>query len=595
MDFKEEINILLKKALKQLSEGLKDKAAKDSLAAFSSQGITIEMPPDPKMGDYAFPCFALSKLLKKNPAEISKDISALMPKKLLWLSEIKTLGPYLNFFINRDFLAEQTVDLVLQQKKDYGSSEEGRKKKIVIDMSSPNIAKPFGIGHLRSTIIGNSIAAISSFMGFDAIKINYLGDWGTQFGKLIVGFKRFGSEKELEKNPVKHLLDIYVKANSEEYEQESRDWFKKLENGDKEALKLWKKFRDLSLIEFSRLYKIMGIKFDVISGESMYNDKMESTIKELKSKKLLKEDQGALIVDLEKYNLGVCLIKKSDGATLYATRDLTAAIDRFKTYKFARMIYEVGQEQKLHFQQVFKVLELMGYDFAKSCVHVYHGLYLDNDGKKFATRKGKTVFMEDILDETIALAKKTIKEKNPDLKDKDEVARKVAVAAIFYGDLKNNRTNDMVFDIDRFVEFEGNTGPYLLYSYARASSIIRKAGAENQKSKAKLSAKSNKKSSAKSIASKASLLPLNESEIALVKKISEFPAIVKKAYDGLNPSVVAMFAFDLAQAFNEFYHACPILKEEEKLKQSRLLLVECFRMTLGNALKLLGIEAVEEM
>ena len=341
-------------------------------------------------------------------------------------------------------------------------------------MSSPNIAKPFGIGHLRSTIIGNSISEIQKKLGYKIIKINYPGDWGTQFGKMIIGYKVFGNAEELKKNPIKHMLEIYVKANSEEFEQQARDEFLKLEQGDKESLKLWKMFKDLSFKEFNKLYEIMGIKFDVVSGESFYNKKMLEVMNELEKKGLLKESEGAKIVDLNEYNLGVCLIQKSDGATLYATRDIAAAMDRYQKYKFDKMIYEVGQEQKLHFQQFFKVLELLGNKWAKDCVHVYHGLYLDKDGKKFATRKGKTVFMEDILNETIFLAEKTITEKNPELKNKEEVARKVAIAAIFYGDLKNNRTNDMIFDIDNFLEFEGNTGPYLQYSYARASSILKK-------------------------------------------------------------------------------------------------------------------------
>lgn len=530
----------------------------------------IEIPPNPELGDYAFPCFSLAKTEKKSPLLIAQELAEKIRKELpKEISNVDSKAGYVNFFLDKKILTEKALKEIF--KKDFGKSSEGKGKTIAIDLSSPNIAKPFGIGHLRSTIIGNSISNIAKFLGYKTIKINYLGDWGTQFGKLIVGYKKWGNEKELENNTIKHLLEIYVKANQEEYEQEARDWFKKLEDGDKEALKLWKKFRELSLKEFNEIYKILGVEFDVWSGESEYNDKMEATVEELKKKGLLEESDNAQVVNLEKYNLGVCLIKKSDGATLYATRDITAAIDRYKKYKFSKMIYEVGQEQKLHFQQFFKVLELMGYDFAKNCVHVYHGLYLDADGKKFATRKGKTVFMKDILEETIELAKKTIKEKNPKLKNKNEIARRVAIAAIFYGDLRNNRTNDVIFDIERFLEFEGNTGPYLLYSYARASSVTNKAKKEG----------------------KIKILDLKDQEIKLIKKLEDFPKIVKDAYKHLTPNIVANYSFELAQAFNEFYHTCPVLGSQEEA--FRLKLVEAFKIVMKKSLDLLGIQEVEEM
>ncbi len=532
----------------------------------------IEIPPSQEMGDFAFPCFALAKEFKKNPLEIAKEISQKIKTKEF---EIKSSGPYINFFLNRRKFALGLIEKIKKEKKNFGKNNLGKGKIITIDMSSPNIAKPIGIGHLRSTIIGNSISEIAKFNGYKTIKINYLGDWGTQFGKLIVGYKRWGKEKELKKNPIKHMLELYVKANAEEYEQEARDWFKKLEEKNLEAIKIWKMFKEFSLKEFDEIYKTLGINFDVISGESFYNNKMENTIKELENKKLLEKNQGALIVDLKKYNLGACLIKKSDGATLYATRDITAAIDRYKKYKFDKMIYEVGQEQKLHFQQFFKVLDLMGYNFAKNCIHVYHGLYLDSDGKKFATRKGKTVFMKEILDETIESAKKGIlqRDKNLNKKEIDKRARKIAIAAIFYGDLKNNKVNDIVFNIDKFLDFEGDTGPYLLYSYARASSILRKSK-PNKNSKIKINS-------------------LEEKEIELIKKISEFPEIVLNAYKNLNPSVIANYSYQLAQIFSEFYHTCPVIGDEKE--NFRLELVKSFRQVLKNSLGLLGIETMEEM
>lgn len=533
----------------------------------------IEIPPSPDLGDCAFPCFHLASKFKKSPVEIAKELSLKLNKKLpKEISEIKVVGPYINFFVNNKLLAKEVLKKILKKKKKYGRSNEGMKKKIVIDMSSPNIAKPFGIGHLRSTIIGNSIALIYDFTGYKPIKINYLGDWGTQFGRLIVGYKIFGNKKKLKKDPIRHMLKIYVKANSEKYEQEARRWFKKLEDGDKEALRLWRIFKKMSLKDFNKIYKTLGIKFNVISGESLYNKKMDKTIELLKEKKLLEESEGALIINLNKYGLGAYLIQKSDGATLYATRDITTAIERYKKYKFEKMFYEVGSEQKLHFKQLFKVLELMGCKWAKNCAHITHGLYLDKDGKKFSTRKGKTVFMQEILNETIELAKKMIEEKNPKLKNKEEVARKVAIGAIFYEDLKNFREHDIVFDINKFLSFEGNTGPYLQYSYARASSILKKA-----KSKPKVEIE----------------METKKSEVKLIKKLSQFPETIKKGREQLNPSIIANYAFELAQIFNEFYHECPVIGS--KNESFRLALVEAFRIVIKQALYLLGIEVLEEM
>ncbi|MBS3162344.1 arginine--tRNA ligase [Candidatus Woesearchaeota archaeon] len=533
----------------------------------------LEAPSNPELGDIAFPCFKLSSILKKNPIQIAKELESKI-KLTKKLEKITATGPYLNFFLEKSNLATEVVKKILKEKEKYGNSTEGKGKTIVIDLSSPNIAKPFGIGHLRSTIIGNSISNIASSLGYKTIKINYLGDWGTQFGKMIVGYQKIGNDKELNKDPIKYMLKLYIEGNKEEYKNEARAWFKKLEDGDVEAIRLWKKFRELSLKDFERIYKILGIKFDCISGESLYNKKMDETIKNLKTKKLLEESEGAWIVNLEKFNLGVCLIQKTDGATLYATRDITTAIDRYNKYKFHKMIYEVGQEQKLHFQQFFKVLELMGYKYSKDLIHVYHGLYLDADGKRFATRKGKTIFMEDILNETINLIKKTIEEKNPNLKSKNEIARKVAVASIIYGDLKNQRTNDLVFDLERFIEFDGNTGPYLEYSYARSSSILRKT-----KKKIPTNIKSN--------------LKLNESEVALIKKLNDFPEVIKKSYDHLYPNLIANYTYELCQMFNEFYHQTKVLDSENEI--FLLALVESFRIVCKKSLYLLGIETVEEM
>jgi arginyl-tRNA synthetase len=532
----------------------------------------LEIPPQQEMGDFAFPCFSLAKVEKKSPLLISGELADNVRKNLTKeISGVEVKSAYVNFFVDKKFLAERVLKEAI--KKDYGSSKEGKGKKIVIDLSSPNIAKPFGIGHLRSTIIGNSISEIAKFLGYKTVKINYLGDWGTQFGKLILGYKRWGSEKKLKENPTEHLLEIYVKANSEEYEQEARDYFRKLEEGDEECLAFWKKFRDMSLKDFNELYKFLGIEFDVISGESLYREKWNKVVKNLEKKKLLKESENAEVVNLKKEGLGVVLIKKSDGATLYATRDLTAAIERFEKYKFEKMIYEVGQEQRLHFNQIFRVLKLLGYGFADKCVHVSHGLYMDEDGKRFSTRKGKTIFMQEIIDETFKLAKENLKKRTELSKlDLDFRAKLITIAAIFYGDLKNYRENNMVFNIDKFLEFEGNTGPYLLYSYARASSIIRKT--KNKKKEIEI-------------------LDLSPQETALLKKLENFPETVKKAYRELAPNLIANYAYELAQLFNEFYHAHQVLGSKEE--GFRLKMIEAFRNVLKKSLNLLGIKELEEM
>jgi arginyl-tRNA synthetase len=535
----------------------------------------IEIPPSQDMGDFAFPCFFLSQKMKMLPTEIAIKLRKNIGNAIKGLDDIQTKGPYINFFVDRKILAKILIEEILKQKDSFGKNDSGKGKKILIEFSSPNIAKPFGIGHLRSTIIGNSISKISEFNGYQTVKINYLGDWGTQFGKLIFAFEKWGDQNKFEKNPIKHLYELYVKVNKKIYEGKARNEFLKLEQGNLHNLALWKKFRDVSLIDFEKIYSKLGIKFDLNLGESMYNEKIKEILNLLKKKKLLEESEGALVVNLEKYNLGIALIQKSDGATLYATRDLASAISRYGEHRFDRMFYEVGQEQILHLKQVFKILELMGYPWAKECVHIYHGLYLDEDGKKFATRKGKTVFMEDILEETISLASREIKKREPKIskKELENRASKVANAAILYGDLKNNRTNNIVFDLKRFVSFEGDTGPYLLYSYARANSILEKIKTKHQKIVIK---------------------DLEEKEIILIKKLSDFQKIVEDAYKTLNPSLIANYSYQLSQIFNEFYHACPVIGSKEK-ESLRISLVTCFAQVLKNALNLLGIETLEKM
>ena len=565
---KEVVIKILKKALKQLKVDLTKQEVEK----------LIEIPPKTDMGDYAFPCFFMAEELKMSPHEIALKIRENIGNiPLTDLDEVNISGGYVNFFIDRKSLARQVIWDSIQKKKNFGKLKLGNKKKIVVEFSSPNIAKPFGIGHLRSTIMGNSIVNLCKFVEYKPIKINYLGDWGTQFGKLLYGFEKYGNENKLMKAPIKHLLDIYVKVNkSKKNEDPSREAFKRLEQRDKKALMLWKVFRNLSLKEFEKLYKILNIEFDSYEGESDTVKYSKRVIDELNKKQLLKKSKGALIVDLKKYNLGVCLIQKTDGTTLYATRDLAAAIKRYEKYKFEKMIYQVGKEQELHFQQIFKVLELMGYEWAKNCIHSIHGLYLDKDGKKFATRKGKTIFMEDILEKTKKLTAKEIKKRFPKIKkyDLEERALKVAIAAIFYGDLKNNKKNDIIFDIKKFTSFEGDTGPYILYTYARASSILKKADK-------------------KKITNKFKIPDLEDQEFELIKKLSQFQDQVLESFTHLNPSFIANYCYQVCQKFNEFYQSCPVISSDHSM--FRLALVESSRQVLRNALGLLGIATLEEM
>jgi len=561
---KEIVIKILKKALKEKDISLKDEEIER----------LIEVPPLPEMGDFAFPCFFLSKQLHDSPKQIAIELrEKIGTPNATDFEDIQTNGPYINFFLNRKSLAKKVVWEVITQKKSYGMSGVGKKKKVVVEFSSPNIAKPFGIGHLRSTIIGNSIANIYEFTGHKVVKINYLGDWGTQFGKLIFGYNKSGSEKKLEKDPIKHLMELYVKANKKIYEKNAREEFKKLEEGDKKSLMLWKLFRTLSLEDFKKIYDELGISFDSLDGESNYNKKSGEILELLKKKNLLKKSKGAYVVDLTSYGLEHALIEKSDGTTLYATRDLAAAIDRFGKYKFEKMFYEVGREQELYFKQLFKILELMGYKWAANCIHVYHGHYLGKDGKKFSTRKGKTVFMESILKETKILVQKEILKRTKKLSKSElnERVNKIAMASIFYGDLKNNRANNIVFDIKRFTSFEGDTGPYILYSYARASSILKKAPEQK----------------------KFEVYDLEDKEVELVKKLLQFPNTVLEAQKSLNPSLIANYSYQLSQTFNEFYHTCKVIGSEQEA--FRLTLIQSFRQVLKNALKLLGIETVEEM
>lgn len=538
----------------------------------------IEVPPKPEMGDYAFPCFSLAKTLRKAPNIIAEEMAGSINKE--GFERIENLGPYLNFFLDKGIFIRNTIEKVLLEKDLYGASEVGKGKNITIDFSSPNIAKPFHVGHLFSTAIGNSLYKILSFEGYNCIGINHLGDWGTQFGKLIYAYKKWCDKEKLEKEPIKELLRIYVKFHEEAdkdsiIEDEGRMYFKKLEDGEKEEIELWEKFRELSLKEFQKVYDLLEVKFDSYAGESFYNDKMNAVVEEIDKKGLLVDSNGAKVVMLEEFNMPPCIIKKSDGATIYATRDLTAAKYRKDTYDFYKSIYVVGGEQKLHFKQVFKTLELMGYEWAKECSHVSFGLVKFAD-KKLSTRKGEVIFLEDLLNESISKTLEIINEKNPELADKEEVAKKVGVGAMVFTYLKNSREKDIVFDWKDMLSFDGETGPYVQYTYARAKSILRKLGSGNNEiNYSKLS---------------------TSEEFELAKYLEGFQNAIFAAIDKLEPSILTRHIIEIAKAFNKFYNLHKIsTAEDSEVKNARLKLVEATAQVIKNGLYLLGISTVESM
>ena len=540
----------------------------------------IEIPPNPEMGDFAFPCFQLAKQFKKAPNMIAQELKEKVVVSNL-VEKVENTGPYLNFFINKKIFNQAVLKTIVDQKDNYGSSDVGKGKTITIDYSSPNIAKPFHVGHLCSTAIGNALYKLYSFLGYEVIGINHLGDWGTQFGKVIVGYKLWGDDRIIEKDPIRELLSIYVKFHDEaekkpDMEEEARAWFKRLEDGDGEAQELWNKFREWSLQGLHKIYDLLRVEFDSYNGESFYNDKMDAVIASLKEKNLLVQSEGAMVVDLEKENMPPCLIQKTDGATLYATRDLAAALYRKEQYDFHKNIYVVGTPQALHFRQVFEVLNKMGYSWHKDCVHVGFGLVKFGD-KKLSTRKGDVIFLEDVLQEAIKKTKEIIEEKNPNLENKEEVARQVGIGAIMFNHLKMNRERDMIFTWEEALSFEGETGPYMQYTHARAKSILRKSGIEVE--------------------------PLDidygmfgsKEEQELIKLLGEFKDAVMLAAEKYEPSIITRHLLEVAKYFNKFYNSCLILNAEDSIKNARLLLVASTAQVIKNGLGIIGLEAPEQM
>ncbi|MDT9539743.1 arginine--tRNA ligase [Streptococcus mutans] len=537
----------------------------------------LEKPKKSNMGDIAFPTFTLAKMMHKAPQIIASELVGQINNS--YFEKVEAVGPYINFFLNKSEISAQVLKEVIKKREDYAQAAIGQGRNIVIDLSSPNIAKPFSIGHLRSTVIGDALSNIFQKLGYETVKINHLGDWGKQFGLLIVAYKKWGSEKAVRAHPIDELLKLYVRINAEtknhpELDEEAREWFRKLENNDEEALALWQWFRDESLMEFNRLYAELGIDFDSYNGEAFYNDKMEEVVQLLAEKGLLEESKGAQVVNLEKYGIEhPALIKKSDGATLYITRDLAAAIYRKRTYDFAKAIYVVGQEQTAHFKQLKAVLAEMGYAWSKDIQHVSFGLVTKN-GQKLSTRKGNVILLEPTIAEAVKRSLAQIDTKNPDLVNKEAVAHAVGVGAIKFYDLKTDRTNGYDFDLEAMVSFEGETGPYVQYAHARIQSILRKADFQPQA---------------------AENYQLNDTESwEIIKLIQDFPNTIVKAADNFEPSLIARFAIHLAQSFNKYYAHTRILDDSPE-RDSRLALSYATATVLKEALALLGVEAPNEM
>ena len=537
----------------------------------------IAVPPNTEMGDYALPCFRLAKALRKPPAAIAEELAAAYPADEI-VTGAKAVNGYVNFRIDRALWSEQTLRRVLSEREAYGSSDEGKGKTVCIEYSSVNIAKPFHIGHLSSTVIGSALYKLHKFLGYPSVAINHLGDYGTQFGKLISAYKRWGSREEIEKGGLRALNALYVRFHEEaerdpSLNDEARHFFKKIEEKDEESVALFEWFKQLTLKDVGRIYDLLDVHFDSWAGESFYNDKMQPVIDELKEKGLLVESEGAQIVDLSAYDMPPCLVLRSDGASLYATRDLAAAIYRKQTYDFYKSLYVVAYQQNLHFRQFFKVLELMGKEWAKDLVHVAYGMVSLEEGS-MSTRKGRVVYLEDVIDKCIEKALAIITEKNPSLENKEETAKTVGVGAVIFGALYNNKIKDITFSYDKVLNFEGETSCYVQYTCARAHSVLEKGG------------------SARAYAAK----EVCPQEFEVVKQLAEFPATCHDALEKYEPCFIARYCVDLAQKFNKFYFDCSILNAEDgQTRAFRLALTEATLVTLKNGLGLLGIGVPEKM
>ena len=539
----------------------------------------LEKPKIEEHGDLAFPTFQLAKVFRKNPAEIAENLAENFSSEAV--SSVKAVGPYLNFYLDKGKVSAEVLGEILSKKENYGKSDIGNKRNIPLDMSSPNIAKPMSMGHLRSTVIGNALANIVEKLGYNPVKINYLGDWGTQFGRLITAYKLLGDEEKVRANPIAELNELYVRFHEEleedpELESVGRQWFRKLEAGDEEAVQLWRWFRKESLNEFNAIYDRLGITFDSMDGEAFFNDKMDEVIDILTEKELLIEDQGAQVVRLDEYDLQPALIKKQDGATLYITRDIAAALYRKRTYDFDEALYVVGQDQIYHFNQLKAVLNKMGYEWEEDIHHIIFGL-ISIDGAKMSTRRGKVVLLEDVLNEAVERALLLINEKNPTLSNKEEVAEQVGVGAVLFHDLQHDRRNDFNFNLDEIVQFEGETGPYVQYTRARALSILKKANVD-----------------ATDFIDDTPYSLTDQYSWSIIKLIQSFSDTLTRAHREFEPSIIAKHALSVAQAFNRFYANVRVLDDHPE-KDSRLALVYSVALMLEEDLRILGIQAPDEM
>ncbi len=540
---------------------------------------TLEYPKHEDMGDYAFPCFKLAKVFRKAPNMISADLVESIGKHE-YFENIEAVAAYINFKIDKAVFAKSVISEIAEQKDAYGSTNIGENKNLIVEFSSVNIAKAFHMGHIRSTMIGNALYKIFGFLGYNAISINHLGDYGTQFGKMIVAYKKWGDRETILTDPVRQLVKLYVKFHDEAEHDETlndtaREWFTKLENGDQEAYELWAWMKELSLVEFDRVYDLLGVHFDSYAGESFYSDKIPAVLEEMRSKNIMTKSEGAEIVELEDYNMPPSLITKKDGSSLYITRDIAAAMYRKNHYNFEKNIYVVGAPQQLHFKQWMKIIELMGHDWAKDCVHVDFGTVSLEEGS-MSTRKGRVIYLEEVLQKAIDSTKAIIEDKNPDLENKEEVAKQVGVGAVVYQELSNNRIKDYTFSWESTLSFEGETGPYVMYTHARACSVIRKA-------ETALSADVN-------------YSHLNdEASIDVIRLLSKFPEVVLESARKYEPSMVTRYVTNLAQRFNRFYHDNPILVDDQDVKLARLALVDATRQTIKTGLNLVGLGAPERM
>ncbi|MBF1156538.1 MAG: arginine--tRNA ligase [[Eubacterium] sulci] len=572
IDFKKEIAEIIAKNLEGLTE--------DEIKSM------IEIPQDQSMGDYAFPCFRLAKTMRKAPNLIAAELAEKLQGEKLF-SEVSPVNAYVNMFVSREEMMKSTVSEVLEEKENFGRSDIGGNKKVIVEFSSPNIAKPFHIGHIRSTVIGNSLSKIYDALGYDVFKINHLGDYGTQFGKMICAYRRWGNREDVINSPIKTLLGYYTKFHVEveehpELEDEARAIFTKLEQGSKEEVELWQWFREESLKEFQRVYDMLGIEFDSYNGESFYSDKMPRFEKELSDKGLLQESNGAQVVDLEEYKLGTALIKKSDGSSLYITRDIAAAVYRKENYDFYKNIYVVATQQNLHFQQLFKIIELMGYDWANQCVHVPFGMVRLEEGT-MSTRHGRVVFLEDVLNGAIEKTREIIEEKNPNIENLEEITSQVGIGAVVFNELSNNRIKDYTFKWGQILNFDGETGPYVQYTHARCASLLRKAG-EDIVAKAQ---------DPKNV--DFALLAKSDSAYELTKLIYAFPGVVEQAGEKYEPSIITRHIIDIAQCFNKFYHDEHIIVDDEVEKISKIALVIATKRVIATGIGLLGMKAPERM